>query len=93
MVSRIVLNLRSENSWTDHGDSTPSSGNGGYARRYTGTGFQASFLTRAIGDLEPGEDIKESTVADNTDSLYPGVVIPMTSMEMRRKLDSITSTV
>lgn len=96
MVSRIVLNLRSSNSWRQFGDTSAGESLGSRnERRQNGKSLQPSFLTRTICDLDDSEDAggSEGYVVDvddvgkdSTDNLS---TIPMSSMSIRRKLDSI----
>ncbi len=94
MVSRIVLNLRSSNSWKQFGDTSATGGSLGSRlneRREKGKSLQPSFLTRTICDLDDeNSGASESYVVDGVgkDSIDKST-IPMSSMSIRRKLDSI----
>ena len=93
MVSRIVLNLRSSNSWKQFGDTSATGGSLGSRneRREKGRSLQPSFLTRTICDLEDeNSGASESYVVDDVgkDSTDKST-IAMSSMSIRRKLDFI----
>ncbi|KAF8959372.1 hypothetical protein BDZ97DRAFT_1761410 [Flammula alnicola] len=81
MVSRLVLNLRYGSSFEDV---TPTEASGFEYVQSRGRYREQSFLTRTIGNL--GEDLGASTTDDLRAEKFE---IPLTSMALRRQLDTI----